>query len=58
MPNLGFSEIIILAIIAVPALAVVAVPAVFAIILWKRQTDLRTRIERLEASLRQNDPHL
>ena len=52
MPNLGFSEIIILAIIAVPVLAVVAVPAVFAIVLWKRQAELRTRIERLEASLR------
>jgi hypothetical protein len=58
MANLGLSEIIILAIVVVPGVAVVAVPAVFAIVLWRRQTDLRMRIEQLEASLRRQDPHL
>jgi hypothetical protein len=58
MANVGLSEIIILAIVAVPGLALVAVPAVFAVVLWKRQTHLRMRIEQLEASLRRQDPHL
>jgi hypothetical protein len=51
MFGIGVSELVVLAVIAVPGLALTVAPIVIAVILWKRQTDLRMRVERLEASL-------
>jgi hypothetical protein len=51
MFNVGSSELIILAVIALPGLALTAAPIVFAVLLWKRQTELRARVERLESSV-------
>ena len=50
MPTLGLSEMVVVALIAIPGLALLALPVV-AIVLWRRQSGLRARVERLEASL-------
>jgi hypothetical protein len=55
MFNVGVSELIILAIIGLPALAFLAAPVIFGVILWKKQTELSARLARLEASLRRSD---
>lgn len=51
MPNLGLSELIILAIIGLPLIAGIAVPIVIIVVLLKRQAALRARVAELEASL-------
>ena len=50
MPHLGLSEILIVAIIAIPLLAVVVAPVVVVVVLWQRQSRLSARLERLEAA--------
>jgi hypothetical protein len=55
MPNLGLSELLVVALVALPAMALAAVPVVFAVILWRRQTDLGRRLERIEEFLQHRD---
>jgi hypothetical protein len=50
MPNLGLSELLIVAIIALPLLAIGIAPIVVLVLLWQRQSRLQARIERLERS--------
>jgi hypothetical protein len=58
MFNLGASELVLIAVVVIPSVALVAAPIVVAVVLWKRQTELRARVERLEAALsrRGGDP--
>jgi hypothetical protein len=51
MFGIGISELIILALVAIPGLAFIAAPIVVAVTLWKGQNDLRARVARLEAAL-------
>jgi hypothetical protein len=53
MFNVGVAELILVAVVAIPGLAFVATPIVVAVVLWKRQTELQRRVERLESTLRQ-----
>jgi hypothetical protein len=53
MSGLGVSEIIVMAMVALPSLATAVVPTVVAVMLWKRQTELRKRLDHLEFALRQ-----
>jgi hypothetical protein len=50
MPNLGLSELLIVAIIALPLLAIGIAPIVVLVLLWQRQSRLQARLERLEAA--------
>ena len=50
MPNLGLSELVIVAIIALPLLAIGIAPIVVLVLLWQRQSRLQARLERLEAA--------
>ncbi len=50
MPNLGLSELLIVAIIALPLLAIGIAPIVVLVLLWQRQSRLQARLERLERS--------
>jgi hypothetical protein len=54
MQNLGFSELVILATIAVPV-AVAIAPVVFVVIVWRRLTDISRRLERIEEFLQHRD---
>ena len=51
MFNLGLSEIVLIAVVAVPGMFLTFGPLVAAIILWQRHTELRRRVERLESAL-------
>jgi hypothetical protein len=51
MFGLGLPELVVLVWLALPVLAVMAPPIAFAVMLWRRQTELRIRVERLEASV-------
>lgn len=51
MFNMGLSELILIAVVAVPGLILTFGPLVLAIVIWQRQTELRRRVERLESAL-------
>jgi hypothetical protein len=48
MPNLGFSELVIVAIISLPLLAIGIAPIAVLVLVWQRQSRLLARVERLE----------
>jgi hypothetical protein len=47
---IGLSELVIVAIIALPLVAIGIAPIVVLVLLWQRQSRLQARIERLERS--------
>jgi hypothetical protein len=56
MPNLGLSELLIVALIALPLLAIGIAPIVVLVLLWQRQSRLLARVERLERAAGQPPP--
>jgi hypothetical protein len=56
MPNLGLSELLIVAIISLPLLAIGIAPIVVIVLLWQRQSRLQVRVERLERAAGQPPP--
>ena len=56
MPNLGLSELLIIAIISLPLLAIGIAPIVVIVLLWQRQSRLLARVERLERATGQPPP--
>jgi hypothetical protein len=56
MPNLGLSELLIVAIISLPLLAIGIAPIVVLVLLWQRQSRLLARVERLERAAGQPQP--
>jgi hypothetical protein len=56
MPNLGLSELLIVAIISLPLLAIGIAPIVVLVLLWQRQSRLLARVERLERAAGQPPP--
>jgi hypothetical protein len=56
MFNVGIAELILMAVVGLPALAFLSAPVIFGVILWKKQSELSARLARLEDSLRRSDP--
>jgi hypothetical protein len=52
MFNMGMTELLIVAAVAVPGLLLTFGPIVLLIVLWQRHNDLRARVARLESERR------